>query len=200
MTVRNSILRRVRNLPPGSVFTPEDFADLGTQPAVGMAFVRLAHSGVIRRVSRGLYDVPRQHPTLGTLSPDIDMLAQALAGRHGMKLQPTGAYAANLLGLSDQVPMKLAYVTDGTPRTVRVGNRQIILRHTTPRRMRAAGRISGLVINALRWLGQRHVDKQTIARLRRRLDAKAKKQLLLDAHLAPAWVAGWMRQIAGEDQ
>lgn len=200
MTVRESILRRVRHLSPGAVFTPEDFADLGSQPAVGMAFARLARGGAIRRVSRGLYDVPRSHPTFGTLSPDIKQIVRALAERHRMKLQPTGAYAANLLGLSDQVPMKLAYVTDGTPRTIRVGNRQIILRHTTPRRMRAAGRASGLVINALRWLGQRHVDEKTIAPLRRRFDAKAKRQLLLDAHLAPAWVAGWMRRIAGKDR
>lgn len=67
MTVRKSILRRTHKLPPGAVFTPADLADYGTPYAVGMA--RLVHSGDIRRVSRGLYDVPRRHPTLGVLSP-----------------------------------------------------------------------------------------------------------------------------------
>lgn len=198
MTARKSLLKRVRKLPPGAIFTPADFADLGTPDAVRMALMRLARNGDIRRVSRGLYDVPRQHPTLGTLSPDADAIARTLAGRDRIKLQPTGAYAANLLGLSEQVPMKIAYLTDGTPRTLRVGNRQIILRHTTPRRMGAAGRVSGLVIHALRWLGRRHVSEDTLAPLIKRLDAKAKRQLLADAHLAPVWAANWMRWMARE--
>ena len=199
MTVRKAILRRVKRLAQGEVFTPADFADLGTPHAVGMALARLVRAGAFRRVGRGLYDVPRQHPVLGTLSTDPEAVAKTLAGRHGMKLQPTGAHAANLLGLSEQVPMKLSYLTDGTPRTVRIGKRQIILRHTTPRRMAAAGRTSGLVIHALRWLGRPHVTKQMLLPLRRRMDAKSKRQMLADAHLAPAWVAAWMRWIAGEE-
>lgn len=200
MTIRRMILRRAHKLPPGAVFSPASFADLGTPYAVGMALARLVRAGAIRRVSRGLYDVPRQHPTLGALSPDADAVARSLAGRDRIKLQPTGAYAANLLGLSDQVPMKIAYLTDGTPRALRVGNRQINLRHTTPRRMAAAGRVSGLVINALRWLGQQHVSADTLAPLRQRLSAKDKKQIQVDAHLAPVWVAKWMHWIASEDQ
>lgn len=200
MTVRKAILRRALKLTPGSVFTPADFADLGTPQAVGMALARLVRNGDIRRVSRGLYDTPRKHPTLGILSPDVDAIAKTLAGRDRIKLQPTGAYAANLLGLSEQVPMKVAYLTDGTPRTLRIGNRQVILRHTTPRRMGAAGRVSGLVIHALRWIGKQHVTEDTIASLRSRLDSKAKKQLLADAHLAPAWVAYWMRQLADKER
>lgn len=196
MTLKKRIIKRMRKLTPGAVYTPGDFADLGTTAAVGMTLARLVRAGVLRRISRGLYDVPRQHPTLGELSPDMDAIAQTLAGRDGMKLQPTGAYAANLLGLSEQVPLKVAYLTDGTPRTVKIGRRQIILRHTTPKRMRAAGRVSGLVIHALRWLGQQHVTPKTLEPLRRRLDAKARKQLLADAPLAPAWVANLMRQLA----
>ncbi len=197
MTVRKAILRRVRKLRPAAVFTPADFADLGTPYAVGMALARLVRAGSVRRMGQGLYDVPRRDPVLGILSPDTDAIAQALAGRHRMKLQPTGAYAANLLGLSEQVPMMVAYLTDGTPRTVRIGKRQIVLRRTTPRRMAAAGRISGLVMNALRWLGRSHVTEETVRPLSQRLDSKAKRQLLADAHLAPAWVAKWMRWIAG---
>ncbi|MEO8605617.1 MAG: DUF6088 family protein, partial [bacterium] len=196
MTVRDGILQQVKRRGAKTVFTPADFADLGTPHAVGMALARLVRDGTLRRAGRGLYDVPRQHPLLGTLLTDSDAIAKTLAGKHGIKLQPTGAYAANLLGLSEQVPMRVAYLTDGTPRTVRVGQQEIILRRTTPRRMAAAGRVSGLVINALRWLGRQHVTAQTLKPLRRRLDATAKRQLLADAHLAPVWVADWMRWLA----
>lgn len=199
MTVRKLILRRTHKLPPGAVFSPASFADLGSPYAVGMALARLVRAGAVRRVSRGLYDVPRKHPTLGPLSPDADAVANGLAGRDRIKLQPTGAYAANLLGLSEQVPLKLAYLTDGTPRTLRVGSRQIVLRHTTPRRMAATG-ISGLVINAVRWLGRPHVSRDLLAPLKGRLTDQDKKRLSADAHLAPVWVAHWMRWLADEER
>lgn len=199
MTVRKDILGRVQKLPRGKVFTPADFADFGSPHAVGMALARLMRAGAIRRVGRGLYDVPGEDRVLGKLSASSDAVADAIAARYGIKLQPTGALAANMLGLSEQVPVRVAYLTDGTPRTVRVGRQQIMLRHTTPRGMAAAGRISGLVIHALRWLGRVHVTPELLQSLRARLRPKDKRQLLADAHLAPAWVAKWMRWLASED-
>ena len=48
MTIGDIILRRARKLPPGTVFSPAAFADLGTSYAIGMALARLvnaAHAG-----------------------------------------------------------------------------------------------------------------------------------------------------------
>mgnify|MGYP001815140294 CR=1 FL=1 len=98
-------------------------------------------SDFIRQLARGLYDYPKIDPQLGSLQPSTDDIASALAGRDATRLQPSGAYAANLLGLSTQVPMKVVYLTDGRSRTVQVGKRQIILKHTTPRNMATAGKI-----------------------------------------------------------
>jgi len=128
--------------------------------------------------------------------PTADEIATAVAGKGKLRLQPSGSYAANLLGLSEQVPLKLAFLTDGVSRTVRVGGQQITLKHTTPRSIATAGRISGLVIQALRHLKQPRVDSNIIATLQRRLSAKDKAVLLTDAPLAPAWIAIIMRQIA----
>jgi hypothetical protein len=103
-----------------------------------------------------------------------------------------------LLGLTEQVPMKLAFLTDGASRVVQVGNQTILLKHTTPRNMVTAGRISGLVIQALRHLKQGNIDSQTIARLRARMSFDDKKVLLADAQMAPVWIGEVMRQIASE--
>ena len=51
--------------------------------------------------------------------------------------------------------MKVVYLTDGRTRTVQIGKRQVTLKHTTPRNMATAGKISGLVIQALRHIGQK---------------------------------------------
>jgi len=165
---------------------------------VDKALSRLAQGGTIRRLAQGLYDYPKTHPQLGLLAPSTDAIAAALAASAKLKLQPSGAYAANLLGLSEQVPMKVVFLTTGTPRRVRVGPREIILKRTTPRQMATAGRISGLVIQALRHLGKTHVDAELLARLRTRLSAEEKKQLLADIEHAPGWMAAHLRELARE--
>lgn len=152
---------------------------------------------MIRQAGRGLYYVPATHPTLGHLHPTPDAIARVLAGKDRLRLQPSGAYATNLLGLSDQVPLKMVYLTDGTPRRVRIGRQDIILRRTTPKSMATAGRVSGLVIQALRHLGQSRVDDGVVRTLRRRLSDADKVTLIRDNPYAPAWVAEIMLRVAG---
>ena len=195
----SKILRRIKSCKRGGVFTPDSFADLGTRRAVDLALMRHRKSGLIRQLARGLYDYPKTDPQFGPLQPSTDDIANALAGRDATRLQPSGAYAANLLGLSTQVPMKVVYLTDGRPRTVQIGKRQIILKRTTPRNMATAGRSSGLVIQALRHLGRKNVDQHIIAQLDRQLDDRARKQLMQDIRYAPAWIADIIRILAAQE-
>jgi len=194
-SVDKKIISRIYGHGKGWVFTPTHFSDLGSRDAVASAVKRYRQSGLIRQLARGLYDYPRTDPELGILTPSPDAIARALAGRDAVRLQPSGAYAANLLGLSTQIPMKIVYLTDGCSRTVQIGKKHIILKRTTPRNMATAGRISGLVIQALRHLRRQHVDDEVIARLDRRLDADGRKQLLKDVRFASAWIAEIMRRL-----
>lgn len=190
------ILSRIYGKGRGCVFTPSDFADLGSQDAVHQALSRHARAGTIRKLARGLYDYPRQNPKLGPIPPSDENIAKALNGRHSTRIQLSGAHAANMLGLSTQVPMRTVFLTDGASSKVQIGRRQIVLKKTTPRQMATAGRASGLVIQALRWLGAPNVDDKIIATLKRRLGPDEKKQLLADVRYAPAWVAEIMRRVA----
>ena len=195
-SIDNKIKNRIFGHGKGWVFTPAHFTDLGSRDAVASALRRYRQTGLIRQIARGLYDYPRTDPELGgMLSPSPDTVARALAGRDAVRLQPSGAYAANLLGLSTQIPMKIVYLTDGRSRTVQIGKKQIVLKNTTPRNMATAGRISGLVIQALRHLGQGHVDAEVIARIDRRLSADDKMLLLKDLRYAPAWIADLIRKL-----
>ncbi len=164
-----------------------------------LALHRLAKKGTLRRLARGLYDYPRTDPDLGPLSPTTDAIVKALKGRDRILLQPSGGYAANLLGLSDQVPMKIVFLTDGPARRVQLGKQVIMLKHTTPRAMATAGRVSGLVIQALRHIGQRYVDDAIVARLQKRLSDDDRKQLLQDIRYASAWIAAILRRVAGPE-
>ena len=195
-SVDNQTLGRIIAKGRGWVFTPADFLDLGSRTAVGLALMRHARVNTIRKLARGLYDYPVHNRRLGIIPPSTEQIANALKGRDDFRLQVSGAHAANSLGLSDQVPVRAVFLTDSRSRKVKLGRREIVLKNTTTRQMATAGRISGTVIQALRWLGKRHVDERTIATLRRNLAEADKQQLLKDLRYAPAWVADIMRTIA----
>jgi len=197
-TIDAKLKSRIYGSGRGSAFTPNDFLDIGGRANVDKVLSRLALKGTIRRLAWGLYDYPRKHPELGMLSPDIEKVAKALAGKDRIRLQPTGAYATNLLGLSEQVPAKVVFLTDGPSRTVKIkiGRQEIQLRHTTPKNMAAAGRLSGLLIQALRHLGKGHITSPRVEHLKRTLPAKQRQDLLKDLSLAPAWMHPFFRELA----
>jgi hypothetical protein len=195
-SVDYQVLARISRKGKGWVFTPSDFLDLGSQRAVGLALMRHAKAGTIRRLARGLYDYPRQDRRVGPIAASTDEIANALKGRDNVRLQLSGGHAANQLGLSDQVPVRMVFLTDGPSRRVQLGRRQIVLKQTTPRQMATAGRVSGTMIQALRWLGRRNVDGRVVATLRRKLSDADKRQLVKDLRYAPAWVADVMRKVA----
>ena len=194
-SIENKIIHRIIGKKKGWVFAPTHFLDLGNRAAIDQALSRLVRSGDIRRLTRGLYDYPRKHQAFGDVPPGVDRIAAALAEKDNLKIQPSGAYAANLLGLSDQVPAKIVFLTDGSSRMVQVGNWHIKLKKTTPKNMATAGRMSGLVIQALRYLGQDNVDDKIIEILKKKLSSHDKRQLMADLRFAPAWIEKVVRKL-----
>jgi hypothetical protein len=198
-SIDSKIYGTIRKRGRGSVFVPADFLGIGSREAVDVALHRLILKGKIRRLARGVYDFPKEHPVLGPLSPSPDVVAKALTGRDRTRLQPAGAYAANVLGLSDQVPAKAVFLTDGPSRTVKIGPMTIQLRQTTAKNMEAAGRLSGLLIQALRELGQEHVTETRREHLKRILPISKRRELLKDLRLAPTWMHPIFRELAEDE-
>ena len=175
---------------------PTNFLDLGSRQAVGVALHRLVQSKSIRRLTRGVYHYPIEDPLVGQLSPTIEAVMKALSERDRIRLQPSGAYALNLLGISEQVPARIVFLTEGASRTLKVGRVTIQLRRTTPRNMAASGRLSGLIIQAFRELGKQHVTPSRVLELKSRLPLSQRKQLLKDIALAPVWIQSIFRDLA----
>jgi len=200
LSIEDKLLRAIEKRGPGSCFTPRDFLHLGSPEATWQALARLHWKHAIRRLAHGLYDYPRNHPEIGPLSPSPEAVALAIAERDGSRTQPSGAYAASLPRLTDQVPAKVEFLTNGPTRRVRIGTREIVLKNTVPRNMATAGRMSGTVIQALRHLGIAQITPAHIARLGERLNDAEKAQLREDSLHAPAWLRPILRQIArGEE-
>lgn len=189
------IMSRIQDRGNGWVFTPKHFTDLGSVNAIASALKRFKAAGTIRQLSRGIYDYPIKDSILGTISPSAENIAQSLVVRNAVRLQPSGAYAANILGLSEQVPVKVIFLTDGPKRHVRIGQREIILQHTTPRNIAAAGSKSGTFIQALRYLGKEHVDEKVLSILKRQIKPEDHRQILKNLQYAPSWVADILRSL-----
>jgi hypothetical protein len=174
---------------------------LGNRAAVDQTLSRLARDGTLQRLARGLYCYPRTNPRLGiVVSPNADEIAAALARQTGSRIAPSGALAANRLGLSTQVPAKHVYLTDGRSREVRVGNQVFAMKHVAPKELPIASPVSAAVFQALRYLGTAAIDTTVISRLRRRLSAKQRQQLLRDARYTTGWIADIVRKIGAGDR
>jgi predicted transcriptional regulator of viral defense system len=99
-TMRNRVITRIDRLGAGKVFSAKDFLDIASRDTIDVALSGLTRDGTIRRIRRGLYDMPRVNRALGgELNPDIDEAARTIARRQRWKIVPEGAWAANLLGL-----------------------------------------------------------------------------------------------------
>jgi Family of unknown function (DUF6088) len=197
-SIDKAILRSIRSRPAGTVFSPRGFADFGSSDAVRKALSRLVTARKIRRIRRGLYDLPRTHPITGQTAPNIMATVQALMDGSHAQWQFTGAYAANALGLSDQVPAKVIVLTDGVPRKVSLGKLTLIFRRAAPRNLLGAGERAGLVIQALRYLKSSPDLPKHVAKLKRDLDTATKKDLAKLASKLPAWMQPFVQEIAAK--
>ena len=180
------ILSYAKGRGKGWVFTPKHLLALSNRAAIDQSLHRLVQQGLIRRIARGIYDIPVVHPTFGQLSPNADAIVKAVADASGSQLQVSPARAANLLGLSTQVPAKLVYLTDGSSRQLKVGNQVLQLKHASRKMLLGAGRPAGVAYQALRSV--RHSDNpdRALLHLHRNLDASVKKDLKRLAADAPA--------------
>jgi hypothetical protein len=190
-----AILARIQSGEKDRVWAPADFLDLGSRAAVDKALSRNCKSGVLRRAGRGLYHVTTTHPLLGVLGPSLGAWNDLLRRKAGADILPSGAHAANALGLSDQVPMQSWFFTTGRSCRIRSGKSTTVLRHVSPRFVSTKNPRSAQVILALRWIGKRFVDDDIIARLRRNLSPSERDALLVDAACAPVWIADIFRQV-----
>jgi hypothetical protein len=196
-TMRDHIFARIEKLGPGKAFSAKDFLDIASRGTVDMAFGSLIRSGKIRRIRRGLYDMPKINEALGgKLSPDIDEAARAIARRQRWKIVPDGAWAANLLGLSTQVPSKIIYLTDGPNNEVPIGRRTIHFKHARPKAMAGLEGKFALVVQALRYLGKESVGPREIETLRGILSPAEKRKLVKDARFGVDWIYEVAKRIA----
>jgi hypothetical protein len=193
--ITQQIVKRIRAKRRGWVFTPKDFLDLGSRAIVDQALSRLTRQGLIRRLSRGVYDFPNQHEILGVLSPTADDLARAIAPKSKHKVFGSGALAANTLGLSTQVPAKPTYMTDGQSRSKKVAGRTVIFKHSRVPLLDGASDTANQTLQALAYIGKENIDDVVLNRCAKVLTDQDLRSLISHADCTPSWMVDIFHKI-----
>lgn len=181
----------------GKIIFANDVNDLGNIEAINKAFSRLVKEGEIIRLSKGIYLSPKRDQELGILYPSIEDIAKAIAKRDKARIMPSGVFALHKLGLSTQLPLKVVYLTDGSPRKIQIGNRTLVFKSTTPKKLVMKGELSTLVIQALTELGKDNITKDILNQIEAKLRKEDTNIIRHDAKLAPAWVRKLIVSIIG---
>ena len=187
-SIEKQIEKSIKSKPKGALLLPDDYLSYGSSDAIRKALDRLENKQVIVRVAQGIYVRPKISKLIGVLAPSAEEVAEAIAKRDRIRTVPTGSYALNALGLSTQVPMNIVLLTDGSPREIRVGKRKIKFKKTTPKNLLAKGKISRLVIQALKEIGNGKVTAEEENKIIDLLKKEEEKDLKHDMALAPVWV------------
>lgn len=197
--MRQSIEFKVKNRiiehSHGWCFTPMHFMDLGSDASIRKALSNLQKQKIIRRLAQGVYDYPKVHDVLGTIPPDLNEVARAIAEKNGVQIQPSGAHAANLVGLSEQVPGRITFLTEGPSRKIKIGNQEIVFKKATNKIMSSAGTREGLLIQALKNTGKDHIDQMTRIQVAKFLKNSSEKEIRQNMKFAPAWIRSLIFEI-----
>jgi len=189
LIIENKVFEKISNHSRGKIFFSENFSNIGSLDSINRALARLEKKEILVRLAQGIYLYPKKDKDLGILYPSIEEIAKAIAKRDKARIIPTGVQALNKLGLSTQVPLKAVYLTDGAPRSIRVGKRTIVFKKTTPKNLSAKGEISKLVIQALRQIGKENVTNEQLAKIFSILQKEKPENITHDARVATVWIS-----------
>jgi len=193
MSTEDKIEKKIKRLKQGAIVFTEDFQEYGSPDAVKVALHRLNKKGILVSLARGIYAKPKFSKLLNKeMLPGAEEVAKAIAKRDKAKIIPTGVFALNALGLSTQLPLKLVYLTDGSPRKINIGNQTIYFKKTTPKNLALKGNISKLVVQALKEKGKNKATTQELKKIQNLLLKEDKQDLKHDIAIAPQWIAELM--------
>jgi hypothetical protein len=187
MSVSANIVKRIKYTPKGQPFGIGRFVDAGSRTAVAKTLSRLAASGELERLSRGIYMRPKLSHIAGNVRPSIRSVLRIIARRNREIIQVHGAEAVRAFGLSTQMQIKPLFYTSGATRQVKIGARHVRLLHVAPKKLQHAGTKVGLALCALFYLGKKSVNEAVIASIKDKITPSEFKQL------ADSEIPGWMQ-------
>lgn len=181
----------IKSFGRGHIFFADDFVGMGSPEAIRQTLLRLTKTGLIIRVSQGIYCYPEIDTVLGlgVIRPSLEQIAKALAERSHARIVPTGEYAMNTLGLSTQIPVNCVFLTDGPSRHVEISEgKGITFKSTAPKNLAFKNHLAMLVNSALKSIKKEKVTEEQKRRIWHILGKENKDDVAPDLVLMPVWI------------
>lgn len=195
-SIQDRITNQLKTKPSGSVLFISDYSDLGTDVAIRQALQRLSKKETVIRLAKGIYYYPKTDKLMGLIKPTADQIAEAIAKRDKARIIPTGSYALYKLGLTTQIPMNVVYLTDGSARKIQIGNQKIAFKKTSPRNLAVNHRLTALIIQGLKELGEENIDQHHLSSIRAIINkANDQDKIRENIRYAPVWIQKIVRRI-----
>lgn len=187
-SAKDKVLSRIRGNGRGWVFSATDFTSILSRYKIDRSLADLAKEGTIRRIRPGLYDYPKYSKILDkTTAPDMYKTAEAIARKYGWHIYPDGNTALNYLDLSTQIVARNIYMSDGPNRQYRIGNRELVFKHTTTKDVTKYSETI-LVIQAIKAIGKEQITDDFLAALSSKYSFKEWARIKKDASRTTGWV------------
>ena len=189
-----TILRYAERQPEGAPVLAKGLLHLGRRAAIDQTLSRLVRRGALLRAARGVYVLPVES-RFGRRAPSVEKTVEGFAAARGERIANSGAMAANVLGLTTQVPVKRVFLTSGPSRMLTLGRERIELRQAPQWQLVLAGRRAGEAVRALAWLGRDRASAATGV-VRERLSENERRELGNVSAQMPGWLAGPVSAVA----
>lgn len=197
--ISDKVIARIYGKGRGWSFSQIDFSDLASRENVDTILHRLEKRSTIRRLLPGIYDYPKMSALVNEkLPPDIPQVAQALARKFGWTIVPSGETALNILGITNQIPARYVYSSNGRSKTYQIGNRELEFKKGMLRESNFKHDESAILVQAIRAIGQGKITPDILNQLKDSVPAGKKKQILRDTRSVTGWVYEVIQKISQE--
>lgn len=156
------INNQISSKEPGNVFSWKDFSMQNIQSkTVEQNLIRLKKKHIIEPVAnfRGLYYKPKTNPLIGNVPPSEKEIISAYEKKLETHFYVSGATAANILGLSTQIPSKTIYFTRKQLKPLFIGKKEISFKRKKLNYSQEQN-ASLLLLLAMEYLGKNEVYRE----------------------------------------
>ncbi len=197
--IKNKVLLKVRKYKKGTIFFSEDFLNFGNAKAIAKVLERLHDDKILKRIARGMYIYPEvDKATLGIIFPSDEEIAKAIVRRDRARIIPGGNMSMNLLGISSKVSNDILFLTNGSARILEIENRKIIFKKAAPKNFMTIGKVSTLVVQALKEIGKENLTIEEEQIFIKHLLNEEKKKLEYDIRFVPEWIRVIFRKVLNQ--
>lgn len=178
----SKVKKRINEMDDGEVFTIVDFCDIAKEKTISKFLERQCAKNKIQKVMRGIYWKP-----ILDEEPSIEKVAYALARANNWDIAPSGKSALYLFGLIEEEPMKWEFVSNGSCRKYRVGNKLISIKHTTGKLLSVLSKKTILLVQVIKAYGKNKLPVGLVEKTKN-YTKKEKEKIIFETKKITVWI------------